>query len=191
MKATKSTMNMVEALRKEASSNKVFDAVCHVFALRKRTRARVTIHGLQLYMTAEGFKFTNEEYKNVITFLARIGVGKLMTNRAGKVTGLSDITLTLQSLGKAAVTKEATAFKNRAQTQTKFQDLSAEIGKIHQTNFIEGKSKLPIRQSQAYPAFLTVLIEGKPINFAGPNNLTADNLADFLNQFKRVATAEK
>lgn len=189
----KVSMQTIETLRKECQANKVFDAVCHVFALRKRTRSRVSVLGLQQAMEAEGFGYTREDYRRVLAFLASQGIGTLQKSRQGTIRSLEGIDITLQSLGKAAVTKEG-ELKPKAPKARKYSDIKADAEKIHTQDFLlDPKQKsipkpLPIRKPSPYPSFLTVLIEGKPVVFTGPQDLTPETLADFLVDFRKVST---
>lgn len=94
---------LVDKLRIRANESKVFNVLCHVFALRERTRGQITIQSLSSKMKKEGFNFTKDEYRNELRFLASIGIGTLETSRRGTITALKNIKITLQSIGQAAV----------------------------------------------------------------------------------------
>lgn len=100
-----SPKNMVEALRAEAQGNKVFSAVCHIFALRERARRQVTIAALRNKMSIEGFEFTTAQLQSVLKFMASLGIGKLDQDSKGRIRALKEIKHTLQSIGNAAIAK--------------------------------------------------------------------------------------
>lgn len=94
---------VVEALRKEAETNRVAREVFVVFAMRDRARSMVTLDGLEQRMKSNGFpNNTREDYAKVLTFLDKLGLGKLMLKANGKVLGLKDIKIKLQSIGEVA-----------------------------------------------------------------------------------------
>lgn len=179
---------MIQAMKEYATKNKVFDAVCHMWAFRKRARRQVTIAGLAYAMKKEGFKaYSKQELSDILLFLSKIGVGKLRNN--GKE--LVGIDFSLQSLGKAAITGKETKLGKISAPAMKFKKVTPVIDpvkeseKVHVKKFVEEKQEAP-KKSRTYPAFLTVMIEGKPIKFKAPDNITADNLMEFLTQFKEV-----
>lgn len=98
---TKFTKSIVKAIADRAKSSDVFNAMCHVFALRERTRQQITVSSLTLKMEKEGFKYTAKDYARELQFLADLGLGKMeLKNGVPKV--LSKITVNLQSIGKIA-----------------------------------------------------------------------------------------
>lgn len=97
---------MPEALRNYAAKDKVFNAVATAFAMRERTRNIITIQRLIKTMKDHGFDFTREQYREVLAYLAHIGLGKLV-KKNGKVRALTDIKYTLMSVGKTALGQKA------------------------------------------------------------------------------------
>lgn len=93
---------MILKVKQEVETNKVANDVFHMFALRQRARKTITMRSLLLRMRSEGFEYTPEQYAQVLKFLASMGIGKLDQDYKGSVRGLKDISVTLQSLGKAA-----------------------------------------------------------------------------------------
>lgn len=170
MNQVKYTQETIDALKREAATNKAFNAVCHVFALRKRTRAMVTIHGLTLAMTSEGFHYSKKEYQRILSFLSRLNIGKLEVDKQGNSKALTNITVTLQSIGKAAV-GNVTELKTKAKTPNKFFELADKT--IREPVNVTKKVVLPSTPNE-YPAFLTVMIEGQPVVFRIPANFTQD-----------------
>ncbi len=97
--------SVVAKIRKEASQKPAFNAVFQVFAKRQRARAQVTMHSLTATMKKEGFKYSRDEYAQVLKFLAHLGLGRAEFNRNNKFKALKDIKVTLQSIGLAATAK--------------------------------------------------------------------------------------
>lgn len=93
---------MPEALKNYAEKNKVFNAMATAFAVRERTRNIITIQRLIKTMKDHGFEYTRDQYRDVLAYLAHIGVGKLV-KKSGKVRALTDIKHTLMSIGKTAL----------------------------------------------------------------------------------------
>lgn len=162
------SINKVSAkLKQEATQDIAFSAVCHVFALRKRTRQQVTMHNLKMVMDKEGFKFSKQEYEKTLLKLGDLGLGTIQRDNKGRVKALKGITYTLQSIGRAAL----------AQTNR--------VDKAHVTPHF---NKLPVEPSvnlDPYPVSLTVLIDGNPVSFQGPK-VPRESLLEFLSTFKRV-----
>ncbi len=99
----KAPTQIATELKKEAEKNKAFEDVCTVFAMRERARSQVTINSLKAAMDKEGYKHDKDAYKDVISRLARLGVGKLHKDTKGRVRALTDVKYTLQSVGLSAV----------------------------------------------------------------------------------------
>lgn len=97
---------MIETLKAAANKDKATANVLHMFALRGRARQRVTVDGLKQRMKKEGFDHDNQEYRSILKLLESVGIGRLQMDARGRVKALTDINLTLQSIGKAALGQE-------------------------------------------------------------------------------------
>lgn len=95
--------NVVTQLQHEARKNSALADICHMFAMRERARQQVTMANLQYIMGKEGFKHTEQEYEDALGVLAGLGLGTLKYDKHRKLQALVGITVTLQSIGKAAV----------------------------------------------------------------------------------------
>lgn len=174
-------MNQIEAiesLRKEVSSNPVAKDVFHVFAARQRARNRVSVRALSLRMDKEGFKHDPKEYAAVLGAMHKAGFGQLERNRKGKVTGLKDVRITLQSLGAAVLGQKV-----------KLQNLK---DRHHYGTLVSTAAALkedPKRPVAVYPfrlsgnVSITFTINGKPIIVPIPGDLTPDEIAALIQQF--------
>lgn len=157
---------VIQALRSRCESSKTFNSMCHVFALRERTRRQITLGSLQASMMKEGFKFTKQQYAEELKFMANLGIGKLVLNKKGSVVALSNVLVTLQSIGLAAMTgvKELAAFKPAA----KFKSLdeifktSAQVKPL--PKLLEKKSP-PVAKPDDFQAYLTLVMDGKIIQY--------------------------
>ncbi len=154
---TKPTTNIVGVLRQHVSINPVFSAVMHKFALRQRARSQVTLHSLVQTMHNEGFEHSREEYIEVLKILGKLGLGKLEYSKTNRLTALKDVTITLQSIGMAAVSKSDKLSK--VHFANKFKKLKTEALPAPEP---ERHITPPVRQDDVravnirYPAQLTV-----------------------------------
>lgn len=182
MKATeqvskKSQNQVIEQMRIKAATVPHFNAVFHLFAARERARAQVTLSTLRLSMAQEGFKFTDEQYSEVLQFLASLGIGRLDMDSKNRVRALKDIKVTLQSVGQAAVGKQASLAK--FSVANSYTDLPKQE--------IKAAAPAPIKQAPAKVEFtssLVVYVDGKPV-IEFPQNLTPKELGDLLVGMKR------
>lgn len=116
---------LTSKLKEEAKKNEAFRAVCTVFAVRARARQKVTLTSLSRVMHREGFQFSADDYKAVLARFADLGIGKLDRDPKNRLRALKDISIRLQSIGKAAVDGNValTPFK----PAVRFKDLPAMV----------------------------------------------------------------
>lgn len=169
--------SVITKLRDEASKNPIFKAVCQGFAIRDRTRAQVTIASLTQKMMKEGFNYSRKDYVSVLKVLADLGFGRLEMSARGKVKSLKDIKITLQSIGRAAVSDSTVL--TRANFSNKFKELPEE--KAH-AKTIAGK--IGMTKPKAYKAQLIVHFAKDEITtFTLPNGITEQQLGSFLARY--------
>lgn len=189
-----SQKDLVQKLKAQAAKSPAFSAMCHIFALRERARQQVTLKSLSLTMQKEGFAFNPSEYEVALVFLASVGLGKLDYNAAGRLRGLKDIKVTLQSIGMAAIAK--TDQLKTGQFQHKFKKLPLPVNvtpkkptpanieipwaapKPEAANSMEGKTFLP----RKYPLTMIVNVEGQPFSLSVPGGATMDEVGAFMQQ---------
>lgn len=94
---------VIKALQDQRTKDPVLDAVCTVFAARQRARDRVTMQALRERMKKEGFLYADADYARILKLLGTLGLGRIHADHKGRVIALSDIKVTLQSVGMAAV----------------------------------------------------------------------------------------
>lgn len=190
---------VIISLRDEAKKNQVFNALCHMFVLRKRTRGRLTVTRLKQAMDAEGFTFTRKDYESTLRFLGSLGLGQLSLSPRGKVKALNNLKFRLQSIGNHALGSAKVAKLEKRQEVNKYSEIVASQNDMHNKDFIENvtnvvakpSKKATIRAEEPYPTFLTMLVGGKPINIPGPSNITPENLGEFIVQFKALTAKAK
>jgi len=186
---------ILEMLKNEAVKNPVFNAACHAFAVRQRTRFTVTTLNLRQTLIKSGWKdVTREQCAEVLKFLNSLGFGTLTFDSKKRIKSLDQIKVTLQSIGKAAIAGAGDVKKHMP--PNKFTALAVKDVKTEEAanTFVAPGLQTPAPISQAkennYPAFLTIMINGRPINFACSAAINEDNLGEFLVKFKELAKAD-
>lgn len=162
----------VALLRQEAQGNPAFKTICQVFTQRQRTRNQVMMGTLQATLEKQGFTHPKEKLSSALAFLANLGFGRLERNSKGNVTGLKDIRITLQSIGRAALSES--------------NDLEVAIPKqLYKPLVNDGtgpkKNKIIIREPERFSIALTAVNkDGKTISFPLPMKLTAKELGTLV-----------
>lgn len=199
----KQSGSMVQQLRDEAKRNQAFKDVCHMLAIRKRTRGRLTVTRLKQAMEEEGFNYSRSQYENILSFLGKLGLGVLSTSKRGKAKSLSNIKIKVQSIGAAALGQSPTL--NLKREINRYEDIVSLSENVHDKQFVETATKAPemprierkakpndVRKvSRAYPVFLTMLLDGKLVNIPGPSNITNENVGDFIAEFAVLSKSHK
>lgn len=93
---------IIQALKNEAKTNPVAASVFTVWGSRHRARNQVTIQALSYRMKDSGFQYEASDYVKVLKVLITLGLGTPMTV-GGRLVGIRDVKMTLQSIGKAAM----------------------------------------------------------------------------------------
>ena len=106
--------NVIAKLQERANTSKVFAAMANVFASRERTRNQITIQSLQVTMQKEGYDYTRMDYIKELDFLSTLEIGTLTKSKSGVLKALTNINVTLQSVGAAALGKKVFLDKARA-----------------------------------------------------------------------------
>lgn len=155
---------LIMALRLEADKNQAFNAVCKVFADRERSRQQITVISLKAAMKKHGFDFAVEQYEEILKVLARAGIGHLDKSPKGRIRALKGIKVTLQSVGKAALSNGTQI--NNFRPQVKFM-------KIPQA--INGK-----KTAENYKVSFTIELNAKSVVFEVPGGVQPDKLGEYL-----------
>lgn len=177
---------IIEKLRMEAAQNPAFNAIAHIFALRERTRAQVTIKTLANTMLKEGFSFSMEDYENILKFLHALGLGTIDVNHKGRVRGLKNIKVTLQSIGLATVArKEALELKTAF---IKLPVLHTPIPVLAPPKVTTSvKNSTPFNKTSVkYQASLKVNFDGEDVMFDLPDGIGAKELGVFLSRHYKL-----
>lgn len=167
----------VAAIRQEAQRNEVFGAICYSFAQRLRTKETLTLRGLKARMEAQGADFKREEYEHALKFLADLGLGSIKKDKNGAISALSNLKVTLQSIGQASGLriKQLKPFHQ----QRRFQTLVPKQTPVMQA------PKAAVAKKQ-YTAHLSISIDGNPVSFPGPIILAPEELGEFLIEFSHM-----
>lgn len=178
---------VIERLGKEAKTDKALDAVLHVFALRERARSMITVEGLTLRMKKAGFDFDRTDYIRILSLLGNLGVGHPNKDKSGQVVSVSGIQVALQSLGKAALgqDKKLVNFRKRQRYQPVATTMPNAISvPVEITKSPKYGTGATAKQGKGFPVSITVLVNGKPVNFRVNDDLDAHDLADVILRFR-------
>lgn len=185
-------MQVIDSLKQVAKKDPAVDATLTMFAARERARSQVTLRGLKQRMEAEGWdKFDDSDYKRVLKLLAEHGIGKLEKDSSGRVTALTEIKITLQSLGQAVlggVRKGVEKWSPRNKyVPVKKPATPPAPPKVEEKRSVEpATTPHPMRRATDQAPLidaaetLTVRYNGKPLVFQVPEGFTAQEIADFL-----------
>lgn len=175
-------MNQVEVITKlkdRASKDPAANAVFHVWAFRERARNQVTLNSLEQTMKAEGFTFDTRQYSSLLEYMASLGIGKVDRDFKGRLRALKEVKTTLQSIGQAAVGQKLNL--ELIKQRNKFVELEAKTEGLIAA--VEMVKDLKVQ----FPVSLTVVVEGKPVNFRLPPNLTSEEIARLVKMFQEGA----
>ncbi len=89
-------------LVEEAERNPASSAAFLILASRQRDRSTLTLSSLYNTMRREGFKYSRDQYVDMLKLLNKLEFGKLDLNRRGRIVGLKEISVRLTSIGKIA-----------------------------------------------------------------------------------------
>lgn len=177
-----SPKTMVEKLREETKKSKCLNAICHVFALRERARGQVTLVALKQTMAKEGFTFRDTEYEAALTFLGNVGLGSITRGPKGRVSAITNIRYTLQTIGRAAVSNEQESPKKFIQ-RNKYTDVPTVPPIAAPINF---ERPVPEDAIKVNPGrlvenvALTASINGMPVVFVIADQLETSQLGKLL-----------
>lgn len=168
-----SNNKVVELLIKEAESSQASNAVFHVWALRERARAMVTLRNLHHTMVREGFNFDKQDYVRLFKVLASLGLAELDTDSKGRVRGLKKVVGTLYSIGQAACKQRADI--EPFSPRNKFYNLVTTPEVI--------RKPVPVT-----PVCLNLqlTINGRDINIPLPKSLTAEEITKLMDVLKQA-----
>lgn len=167
------TREVVKALQSEAAHNERFGAIMSMLSERQRGRGNLTIAGLRQKTAEMGGGFSIRDYEHVIQFLASLGLGIIQKNARGRITALTDIEHTLQSIGEAAIKGNVTFTKFKK--KMKFKKLDEKALVPNQKPILAPKGAVVQQQM-----FLVVMVDGKPTVFQP----TDSDVAAFLTSKK-------
>lgn len=177
----KTTKTIIDALKAKAKEDPAYHAVFLKFAVRKRSRNQVTVRNLTLSMQKDSFNFPTTKYQEVLKFLAGMGFGKVVEDRKGNLKGLYDISITLQSIGKAALEQNSPLkqFKRPNRYSKMVTDVSPEVEK-----------ETPAEPLKGGKVELKITIDGRVLTYPG-FEMNPDALGSFLVNFNRLSKKVK
>ncbi len=174
----------IEALKREANRSPAANAVFHVFADRQRARQSINTAALVVRMEREKFDFPVKQYEDVLKFLSTLGLGTIVLNNKGRVKGLTNIKVTLQSIGMAALSESRAQRFEGFRAKPKFQKLPTE----KPVEAPAAPAPKPLGKATGavagFPVSVTVVVNGKPVNFRIPNELSEAEIADLVVRFR-------
>lgn len=188
---------LVEQLRVLAASDKTFNAVAHVFAIRERARGEVTLSNLRLRMAREGFHFKGDELGQVLKKLSELGIGTLYIDSDKRIRSLKNIKVTLQSIGQAAVGKldkleKFTPDNHYVALPVEPKAAPPKAAAAPAPKIADQVAKQPlhtpsIMPRREYKAALLVMIDDAPVSFPIPK-ITTEKLGQLLAEFYKKET---
>lgn len=172
-----SNPELISRLRQQAAESKIFNAICYVFAMRERARHQVTVSSLRLTLLKEGFNFKAEDIEQELIFLSNLGVGTIEVSR-GHVVSLRGVKITLQSIGKCALSDNEAALK-MFKVHNKFNDLSLpkEIKPIVTSKISNSSAIKKEIQQRFYTVPLKTMIGGSEVVIPLSIPLTNEQIA--------------
>lgn len=179
------SIETIEALKREANKSPAANAVFHVFADRQRARQSINTAALVVRMEREKFDFPVKQYEDVLKFLSTLGLGTLVLDKKGRVKGLANIKVTLQSIGMAALSPTRAQRFEGFRSKPKFQKLTVEKP-VPATSPPPAPKPLGAASGAVagFPVSVTVVVNGKPVNFRIPNELSEAEIADLVVRFR-------
>ncbi len=163
-------MHAIEILKKDARENEALNAMCHVFAVRKRSRSTIKIPSLMQKMRKEGFNYDRDSYEKALVSLDKAKVGELVLNKNKRISGLKNIRHTLQSLGQAVCEDKSLDVKIQKQD------------KVHQ---LPVSYVAPVEESKSTEEIgLLLHIDGKTITLDLPRGLSGRDIGTIIDRLR-------
>lgn len=164
----KNQKDVTDAIKKYAASNTLFHMVCKKFTERVRNRNHITAAALKLTMSKDDLNFPLEKYYEILEFLGKLGLGKIVANSAGKVIELTHIPVSLQSIGQ----------------------IVHGYGPTEPPPVPQAARPAILEDHTRYTTTLTVMIRGNAVTFPGPDT-DAENLVTLLVNFANLLKSKK
>lgn len=98
-----SQSELILSLQNEAKINPAVQAIFLMLSSRKRHRSILNLVPLDRQMKKEGFKYSKADYSNVLLWLEKMNIGRIIRTKRGKVKGLVDIKYKLDSIGSSGL----------------------------------------------------------------------------------------
>lgn len=164
--------DMIQKLKTETKSNPAASAVFYLLALRERNRSTITLGALSQRMKEEGFDYSRGQYREVLGFMAKHGVGAAVYNNRGNCVGIRDIKVNLADLGQAALdAKEVTAIEQGVTMRRRASD------RVPQIKRVDTVGVLPVTK-------IEVVMDGKPLKIECPAGMSAAELVRLVERLQ-------
>lgn len=151
----------VQKLKSETKSNPAVNAVFYLLALRERNRSTLTLGALTQRMKEEGFNYSRDQYRDVLSKFAKHGIGAPVYNKRGNCVAIKDIVVGLSELGRAALdAKEVSAIEQGVVHKRRVSDKAPQIKPA------DTVGALPVTK-------IEVAMDGKPITIQCPAGMSA------------------
>lgn len=167
------TNQTIERLKQEAQTNQAANAMFHVLATRERARSTITLRALSRKMKKEGFDYPNTAYVAILSLLAQLGLGQLLTDARGRTKALKSITVSLPSLGRAICDKGAMAKVKQFRARPRFISLMP--------------APAPIKKEEQMARGLTLIVPvagSRTVNLPIPEGMSPEDLALLVARFQ-------
>lgn len=93
--------NVKESLKKESENNPVSKDIFCLLGMRQRNRSEIKVLNLYNNMRKAGLYHSTDSCRKTLQFLSEVGIGKLKTNKKGKIVSLVEIPISIKMLGQA------------------------------------------------------------------------------------------
>lgn len=178
-------MDIVKQLQQRASTEPAFKAVCERFSKRQRARGRVTLRSLYQVMVRDKYQYSKREYEAVLRQLAAMGVGTVENNSRGNLKALGSITMSLQSIGQAALgTAELKPVKFRKPYKRKIiRDPGPSYRKFPNPPYPTSVFNTPPVTNTGHLVVMHMTIDGMPLRLPLPRPISREELAALIASF--------
>lgn len=173
------TQEMINVLRSEAKSNPASNAAFCMLALRKRTRNTIGLSSLARRMKQEGFSYTRNDFIPMLKTIANLGLGQLDKTVRGRLKGIKNLKITMQSIGAAACGQQI-SLKSHS-TRNKYDSLPIEPF----PPVVVPKPEVLVNAQQVElpkEMNLRFFINGKPLQVLIPKGLTPAEIASLISK---------
>ncbi len=158
----KSPNEIVNRLRLAGESNSLLGMVMKKFSTRMRNRDVLTPGALKLAMSKDDHNYPKQRYAEILKLLASVGLGKLELGPRGQVRALNRIPLDLKIIGQMYLREDMTGLEKAINSPVE---------------------EIEFKKSPPNSVTLSIMIEGKKVDFPGLKDLDQEALGEFIVKF--------